>query len=87
MDQLDFSTPCTLNLVWRSDAGHALIVWHTTLHEAIERFMALPEEIRTRSWICVKRTNGALRDLRLAPSDIAIYAKAAVQRDDLGTQA
>ena len=78
MDQLDFATPCTLNLAWRSDGGHTLVVWHTTLREAIERFMALHEEIRADAWICVKRTNGSLRERRLAPSDIAAYAKAAV---------
>jgi hypothetical protein len=75
MDQLDFATPCTLNLVWRSDGGHALVVWHTTVGEAIERFMALHEEIRADGWIGVKRTNGFLREPR--PSEIAAYAKRA----------
>ena len=78
MDQRDFATPCTLNLVWRSDGGHTLVVWHTTLSEAIERFMALHEEIRADAWICVKRTNESLPERRLAASDIAAYAKAAL---------
>ena len=77
MDQLDFATPCTLNLAWRSDGGHTLVVWHTTVRKAIERFMALHEEIRADAWIGVKRTNGSLRERRLAPSEIAAYAKAA----------
>ena len=79
MDQLDFATLCTLNLVWRSDGGRTLLVWHTTLRDAIERFMALHEEFRADAWICVKRPDGSLRERRLASSDIAAYAKTALK--------
>jgi hypothetical protein len=79
MDQLDCSVPCTLNLVCRSGDGHTLVVWHTTLRQAIERFKVLDEEIRAGAWICVKSTNGFLREQCLAPSDIAAYAQAALE--------
>jgi hypothetical protein len=80
------SLPCTLNLVWRSGDGHTLVVWHTTLREAVERFMVLDEEIRAGAWICVKSTHGSLREQCLASSDSAAYVHAAheVQRGPNG---